>query len=468
MKKYISAGFPVLVLAVILLVIGVMHNMIDNQQDSVAKEQFMRNCAGCHGSRMERFAGNTWVKDAPDDHLVNAIRYGMPNEGMPAFSKAFTDEEINGLVRYIRSELKDKNKQSQTGSYATIQQSKYFSFKIDTVATGLDVPWGMVFLPDGDMLVTERSGQLFRFRNGKLAAIIEGVPPVFNRGQGGLMDIILHPDYRHNGWIYISYSQPTANGDQGNTAIFRANLKNDRLVDHQYLFKAMPNSGRGVHFAGRLVFDDKGYLYFAVGERGNQTDAQLLTNYNGKVHRLNADGTIPADNPFVNVKNAIPSIYSYGHRNPQGIDINPVTREVWANEHGPRGGDDINVIEKGKNYGWPVITYGINYDGTIITPDTAKPGMMQPLYQWTPSIAPSSMAFVTGNRYPKWKGDVLSGSLSFKYLDRIRFDGRKVIERERLLEGVGRVRNVKIGPDGFIYVAIEQPGVIIRLLPLKK
>lgn len=432
---------------------------------ATAKDNFMNYCAGCHGAKMERFAGNTWEAFRAGGDLTAVIKNGLPTLGMPAFEKAFTDAEMKDISDYIL-QMKNKNEVPEPVKFPAVVHSKYQDFRIDTVASGLDVPWGLAFLPDGDLLISERSGQLFRFGNGKLKAIVKGVPEVMAQGQGGLMDIVLHPKYAENGWIYISYSKKAPDGVAGNTAIFRAKLKNDELVDQQELFKAMPNTTRGHHFGCRMVFDDAGYLYFSVGERGEMANSQKLENHCGKIHRIFDDGRIPPDNPFVNTPGAMPSIYSYGHRNPQGIDIHPVNRRIYANEHGPRGGDEVNLIGKGNNYGWPVITYGINYDGTIITKETAKAGMEQPVFQWTPSIGPSSMKFVVGDKYPGWKGDILSGSLSFKYLSRLRLEAGNVPEQEKLLENAGRVRNVTLSPDGYIYVAVERPGIVVKLVPV--
>ncbi|MFY9152195.1 MAG: PQQ-dependent sugar dehydrogenase [Prolixibacteraceae bacterium] len=437
----------------------------DKKNQASAKDNFLNYCAGCHGTQMERFAGNTWEAFRAGKDLTPVLKNGLPELGMPSFAKAFSETEMQAISDYIL-EMKSKNTVPVTTMFPAVVRSKHQSFKIDTVAKGLDVPWGIAFLPDGDMLVTERSGQLFRFSNGKLKSIISGVPDVMAQGQGGLMDIVLHPQYEKNGWIYISYSKKAPDGVGGNTAIFRAKLKDNKLVEQQEIFKAMPNSTKGHHFGCRMVFDDEGYLYFGVGERGESSNAQTLTNHCGKIHRIFDDGRIPTDNPFVNTPGAMPTIYSYGHRNPQGIDIHPESRRIYNNEHGPRGGDEINLIGKGNNYGWPVITFGINYDGTIITKETAKEGMEQPVFQWTPSIAPSSMKFVVGDKYPGWKGDILSGSLSFKYLERVHLDHGKVTEQEKLLENAGRVRDVTLSPDGYIYVAIEKPGLIVKLVPV--
>jgi len=430
-----------------------------------AKDNFLKYCAGCHGTKMERFAGNTWEAFKAGKDLTPVIKNGLPVFGMPSFEKAFSDAEMKAISNYIL-EMKDKKIAPVATKFPTVVRSKHQSFRIDTVAQGLDVPWGIAFLPDGDMLVTERSGQLFRFGGGKLKSIISGVPEVMAQGQGGLMDIVLHPKYKENGWIYIAYSKKAPDGVGGNTAIFRSKLKENKLVEQQEIFKAMPNPTTAHHFGCRMVFDDQGYLFFSVGERGNKENAQTLTNHCGKIHRIFDDGRIPPDNPFVKTPGAMPTIYSYGHRNPQGIDIHPVTRRIYNNEHGPRGGDEINLVGKGNNYGWPVITYGINYDGTVLSKFTAKEGMEQPVFQWTPSIGPSSMKFVTGDRYPGWKGDILSGSLSFKYLERVHLEGGKVTEQEKLLENAGRVRHVTISPDGYIYVSTESPGIVVKLVPV--
>ncbi|WP_026838958.1 PQQ-dependent sugar dehydrogenase [Gillisia sp. JM1] len=341
----------------------------------------------------------------------------------------------------------------------TIEASTY-TYAVETVVEDLNIPWGMAFLPDGSMLITEKSGKLILFKDDTKQQIT-GVPEVYNRGQGGLMDVILHPDYKNNGWIYISYASPEGDEDGGNTAIMRAKLNGNELIQKEVLYKATPNTTKGKHFGSRIAFDKEGFLYFSAGERGERDiNPQDITRDNGKIYRLNDDGSIPANNPFVDEPNAKKAIYSYGHRNPQGMILHPTTGEIWVHEHGPKGGDEINIIKKGANYGWPVVTYGQNYSGTSITSESSRPDMEGPIYYWIPSIAPSGMVYITSDKYPHLKNNLLIGSLKFQYLELDILEDEKVVKRERLLEGIGRVRDVKQGPDGFIYVAVEGLGIV--------
>lgn len=340
--------------------------------------------------------------------------------------------------------------------------------KLDTVVSGLKMPWAVAFLPDGNLLVTERlAGQLRIVKDGKLEAEpIKGLPKVVGKGQGGLLDVVLHPDYKKNGWVYISYSAPAEDGEAGaNTALLRGKLKDGELVEQQLLFKAKPNPTGGNHFAGRIAFDKKGYVFLTVGERGQKEKAQDLGTHQGKVIRLHEDGRVPKDNPFVGKSGALPEIYSYGHRNMQGLAIHPTTGAIWEHEHGPQGGDEVNIVEKGKNYGWPLITFGIDYDNSIISKDTAKAGLEQPVIYWKPSIAPCGMTFVTSDKFKDWKGDLLVGSLKFNYLKHCVVKGNKIVSQETIFEKIGRVRDVRQGPDGNIYVVLENSGKIVRITP---
>lgn len=336
-------------------------------------------------------------------------------------------------------------------------------FNAELFVDNLQIPWGFVFLPDGAMLITEKSGELVHFKDNKKTKI-SNVPEVYNRGQGGLLDIELHPNYEENGWIYISYASEEGEGKGGHTAIMRAKLDGSALVENELLYKASPNTTKGQHFGSRIEFDNDGYLYFSIGERGaRDVNPQDITRDGGKIYRMYDDGRIPEDNPFVDKQGAKTAIYSYGHRNPQGLAKHPKTGELWTHEHGPRGGDEINIIKKGANYGWPLVTYGINYSGTTITDKTEMEGGEQPIYYWVPSIAPSGMTFVTTDNYGDWKGSILVGSLAFQYLERLQLDGKNVVLREKLLNE-GRVRDVNEGPDGHIYVAVEGKG-IYKLIP---
>ncbi len=329
----------------------------------------------------------------------------------------------------------------------------------EVIVKDLNNPWGFTFLPDGSILINEKDGRIIHFKN-ETKTEIKNPPQVYLRGQGGLLDIELHPKYKENGWIYFSFASSEGDGEGGNTSIMRAKIKNDSLVDKEILYKAVPNTTKGQHFGSRIVFKD-GYLFFSIGERGERDiNPQDLTRDGGKIYRLNDDGSIPKDNPFVETKNAKTAIWSYGHRNPQGMKINPFTNEIWSHEHGPRGGDEVNIVKKGTNYGWPVITYGINYSGTTITDQTKKEGMEQPLHYWDPSIAPSGMAFINSDKYGDWKGSLLVGSLKFQYLDLCSLKNGKVVKEQRLLDGLGRVRSVEQGPDGYIYVGIENLGIV--------
>ncbi len=342
------------------------------------------------------------------------------------------------------------------------------AFRVVTMTRGLEHPWGLAFLPDGRRLVTERPGRLrLVAADGTLdPQPVTGLPTIAIHGQGGLLDVALHPGFAENGLIYLSYA---ARGEGGvSTEVARGRLVDHRLENVEVLFRQQPKSSGGRHFGSRLVFDRQGYLYITLGDRGEQERAQKMDDLAGKIVRLHDDGRIPADNPFADRPGARPEIYSLGNRNVQGAALHPVTGELWAQEHGPQGGDEVNVIRAGRNYGWPVITYGVEYVvGTKIGEGTHKPGMEQPLHVWVPSIAPSGMAFYQGDRFPRWRGDLFVGALKDQMLVRLRFDGEKRVEEERLLKGVlGRIRDVRAGPDGYLYLLTDSPdGVIARLEP---
>jgi glucose/arabinose dehydrogenase len=345
--------------------------------------------------------------------------------------------------------------------------SEEHAFRVTKVAEGLAQPWSVAFLPDGRMLVTEKAGRLRVVSNQKLEPeAIAGLPQVTVHGQGGFFDAVPHPDFSRNSLLYLSYA---ARGDDGvGTELARGKLVDGRLENVQVLFRQSPKGTRGQHFGGRIVFDRAGYVYLTLGDRGEMPRAQRPDDHAGSVIRLHDDGRVPADNPFVGRAGWKPEKFTLGNRNMQGAALHPQTGMLWTHEHGPQGGDEINVIRAGVNYGWPVITYGVNYGiGTKIGEGTHKDGMAQPLYYWVPSIAPSGMAFYTGERFPKWKGDLFVGSLKFQMLVRLRLDGEKVVKEERLMQGaIGRIRDVRMGPDGLLYlVTDESPGVVARLEP---
>ncbi len=348
----------------------------------------------------------------------------------------------------------------------TIINSEKQRFGLDTLASGLSNPWGLAFLPDGRILVTERAGEIRIIQNKRLTADrIQNVPPVYRNGQGGLLDIQLHPNYATTGWIYFSYSKAGSGG--GGTALARAKLQGNSFTEIQELFVGQPFTNNGQHFGSRIAFDGEGYVYLSTGDRGNPANAQNLANHWGKVIRLHDDGRVPSDNPFVGTANARPEIWSYGHRNVQGMTYDGATKTLWAHEHGPRGGDEINRVERGKNYGWPTITFGINYDGTPITSETQRAGMEQPVRQWTPSIAPCGVTLVTSARYPNWKGNLLVGALALRHVARVEVDASgRYLREERLLNNYARVRYVAQSPDGYIHVATESPGLVVRLVPV--
>ena len=341
-----------------------------------------------------------------------------------------------------------------------VVESAEHDFRVVTVAEGLQVPWSMAFLPGGDMLVTERPGRLRVVRDGRLLpAPVAGVPRVFAQGQGGLLDVEPHPDFASNRLVYLSYSKPVAGGST--TAVVRGRFEGDALHDVEEIFEAQ-SSGRG-HYGSRLSFDADGYLFITVGDRQAPPSgdleahpAQDLSNHHGVTLRLHDDGRVPEDNPFVGRAGALPEIYSYGHRNAQGLAIHPETGAIWLNEHGPQGGDEINVVRPGANYGWPVIGYGVNYgSGSPIHESTSRQGMEQPIHIWVPSIGVSGLTFYTGSRFPEWRGDAFAGGLSGGYLARLDVENGEIVGEEVLLSGIGRVRDVLEGPDGFLYVAVE-------------
>ncbi len=351
-------------------------------------------------------------------------------------------------------------------------KSQQAGFTVQTIAEGLSHPWALAFLPDGAMLVTERSGQMRLVSvDGKLGDPITGLPEILAGRQGGLLDVTLHPEFAQNRLVYFSFTEP---GEGGNsTAAARGVLSPDgtSLSDVKTIFSQQPKIDNTAHYGSRIVFDGQGHVFITMGDRFEEryrTQAQELNSHLGKIVRLNEDGSVPPDNPFVNTEGALPEIWSLGHRNVQAAAINPETGTLWEIEHGPKGGDEINIVEPGRNYGWPVISYGVNYDGSPVgSGKSQQQGMQQPIHQWTPVIAPSGMIFYSGDAFPQWQGDLFGGGLATTTLVRVELEGNNYVSEERLLTNLGyRIRDVAQAPDGAIYVITDEDnGKILRLAP---
>ena len=345
---------------------------------------------------------------------------------------------------------------------SAVHRSAYHDYRLVPVAENLEHPWSIAFVPGGDILITEKVGRLRIVRNGSLLEdAVLGVPDVFARGQGGLMDVVPHPDFVSNRLLYLSFSKPNADSSAATTAVVRGRFENDRFSDVEEIFEAV-TEGRG-HYGCRLAFDRAGFLFITIGDRQAppQGDleahpAQDISNHHGTTNRIHDDGRVPADNPFVNHEDARAEIWSYGHRNAQGLAIHEETGDLWLNEHGPQGGDEVNLVLPGRNYGWPVVGYGVNYrSGSAIHEGTMREGMEHSVHIWVPSIGVSGLMIYSGDAFPEWHGNLFSGGLSGEQLSRLTMDGQRVEVEETLVHGVGRIRDVRQGPDGHIYLAID-------------
>jgi glucose/arabinose dehydrogenase len=436
-------------------------------------ERYTQLCANCHGANLEggqapSMLDDVWTAGGDDESLAKSIRNGFPEKGMPAWGAAIPEKEIRAMVIYMR-EVRAKNQLAKTEfakpAESMTAKSELHTYRLDTWVGGLAEPYGLAFLKADQAIVTEKKGHAYVVEKGKLAKRpILGLPAVDTAGQAGLYDVVPHPKFAENGWIYFAYADPQ--GAASITRIIRGKLRDNTLVNQETIFQADPDhyiKAGGVHFGGRIAFDRQGFLYFSIGERGQRDHAQSTGRPNGKVHRLHDDGRLPADNPFANDPKAVRSVWSYGHRNPQGLAFHPVTGDLYDVEHGPRGGDELNLVEKAKNYGWPVITYGMEYNGTAVTDITAKAGMEQPVTYWVPSIAPCGMNFYAGDAFPKWKNHLFVATLAAQELRRIEIKDRKVVAQETLFKNLGRIRHVIGGPDGAVYVLL--PERIARLAP---
>lgn len=477
------------------------------------------NCVSCHGAQAQGGSAPTMLDEQHRDSeawpgkgkrtnraMFDAIKTGHEPQGMPGFGAVLKDAEIWGLVNHLR-ELQDAARRKTEGDPKAdgkgVYTSAHHKFTIEPVLTkGISVPWAVDFLPSADaskvgtMLITERSGKLRTFDaaadggKGKLSTPIENIPKVYANSQGGLMEVTVHPDYAKNGLVYLSYSHADETGKKGMTKIICGKIKDGAWTEQKTIFEAPVEtyvSNSGLHFGSRIVFtepskEDKAgrrYVYFCIGERGRGENAQELSRPNGKVHRVWEDGEIPSDNPFVAQEKAIKSIWSYGHRNPQGLVLD-LNGNLWDTEHGPRGGDELNLIAKGRNYGWPKVSYGINYNGAALGvpwPELAGKevedlNINMPKLVWLPSVGVCGLDVArpgpAGEVFPKWNGDLFAGGLSGQSVDRLRVtaDGA-VTEREEIVHGLGRVRDVATAPDGSIYIVLNDPDNVVRLAPVK-
>ena len=439
-----------------------------DEQYLYASNLYKENCASCHEANVVKFMQKDFLHGNSWNEVNRSIRYAHTFMDKVDFVKTWSDSAFNKLTDYMLVSLEQQTIESFATDvdYSGTIKSENLSFKLDTMVKGLEIPWGIDFLPNGDILVTDRNGNFYRQTEGAEKVLIKGTPKVHYDGQGGLLDVKVHPDFATNQTIYIAYSKPN-NKKESNTAVMMAKLVNDELVEQKIIMDAKPYTTMKYHFGSRLEFDKTGHLYVTIGDRANRDEnPQDLSKYPGKIHRFNADGSIPADNPFLDNPDAIPSIWSFGHRNPQGLVFDKTTNTMWETEHAPRGGDEVNIIRKGKNYGWRDISYGINYNGTTFTNTTHKDGMEQPEFYYMPSTGTCGLTIIRGDKYPAWEGDLLAGSLRFRYISRLKMEGKKVVGEERLLENVGRLRDVKMGNDGYIYFTVENPGIVFRLMPV--
>lgn len=440
-------------------------------------EQFYQQyCSSCHGMRLQggnaqSLVDGVWQFGEGRGWISRTIKFGIQHLGMPGYEKTLSDEQIGQIVDFLLAA--EKAASPAKPQIPDTLQTREYDINVDVFAEGLEIPWSIDFTDTQTALITERPGRLRIVKNGQiLPKAVKGTPAVLYEGQGGLLDVAVDPDYETNGWIYLAHSHAleSDNGRPGAmTRLVRGKLKDNTWTEQQVIYEAPHETYRTTrhHYGCRIVFDKKGHLFFGIGERGHQNDAQDLSKPNGKIHRIYLDGSIPKDNPFVDNKSALPTIYCYGNRNPQGLAIHPETDELWENEHGPLGGDEINLIESGRNYGWPVITYGRNYDGSIISNLTEKPGMEQPILYYVPSIAICGMDFVRGEMFAKWKNHLLNGALKYEEVRLADVKERRILHDEIILKNFGRVRDVACGPDGAIYVVLNEPGTVLRLTPKK-
>jgi len=464
---------------IFLLLLPLAADAQNRSGEGDVRELYDQNCAGCHGDDLGGGSGSSlvddeWINGDSDEAIATAIRDGNPDMGMPGFAGMLDEKQIRSMVILIR-EMNVKNRQAglQQRLEGDVVAAAGERYRLEEIGRGEGLLWSIDFMPGGALLVTQRDGVLWHF-DGEKRTAVEGTPEVWQHGQGGLLEVALHPDFADNGWVYLSYSENTGateNGKEaGMTTVVRGRIVDGRWTDQERLFRAdgEHHTSSGAHYGSRFVFDD-GYLFFGIGDRGRMDRSQDLDRPTGKIFRLHDDGRVPADNPFVDTPDALPGIWSYGHRNPQGMDLEPATGLLWESEHGPRGGDEINLVEKGLNYGWPVITYGMNYNGTPITEETHREGMEQPRLHWTPSIAVAGIDFYAGDAFSSWTGKLLAGGMASEELHLLTIEDGEVTADEVILKGRGRIRDVASGPDGNIYLLLNdgtpRVGRVVRMMP---
>ncbi|MEY4965412.1 MAG: hypothetical protein RL274_995 [Pseudomonadota bacterium] len=463
---------------------------------------FSQSCASCHGTDLVGGRGpslfaESLLQNRTDDQLRRTILEGLPTSGMPSFNGILSESQMSHILAYIRIQsgiVRTRPTYVPDPANQIIKSQKQ-TFKIEVIASGLDTPWAAAFLPDGRMLVTERAGRIRIIdKNGQLLPEpVKGTPEAWVRQDGGYFDIEVNPDYRRNGWIYLSYSEVVPGHASAlpppgilTAALMplsmtrfirgRINAKNE-WVDQQDVYRAPASlyTGSIIHYGSRFLFDGKGHLFYSIGDRGDPATGQDLGSPLGKIHRINDDGSVPKDNPFVNTPGAIPTIWSYGHRNPEGLIYDPATGLLWESEHGPTGGDEVNIIEKGHNYGWGEVSMGLQPGIS----EQSRPGMNNPIAYYSPSIGPSGIVFYNGKKYPGWTGNMFLSSMVGQKLLRYEIKDRQIVSQETVYQQFGRTRDVIVGPDGLLYLLLQAPtgagtglsgfaasrGMVIRLLP---
>ncbi|WP_142715624.1 PQQ-dependent sugar dehydrogenase [Fodinibius sediminis] len=459
----------------ILILIAAASTTLLHAQDT-GKELYKTYCAGCHGAQLE---GNSaaalikseWKYGRSRGAMIQNVTYGIPDTEMSAFGNVLEEKDVEAVVDYIIS-VQD-TPPSEDRPIPSQVETDLYTLQIEKMAEGeIETPWGITFIDEHHALFTERKGTIRQLVNGKLdPQPIKGVPPTQELRTGGYMDIAVDPHYEDNGWVYLAFSYTPYDMEDDNaramTKIVRGRIQEHQWTDEQTLFE-VPDSllvRRGNRWGSRFLFDDKGYLYFSIGDMARGEASQDIGQAPGKVYRIHRDGTVPPDNPYARQPGALGAIFSIGNRNVQGIDQHPETGDIWATEHGPMGGDELNILKKGANYGWPTITYGVDYDGTVVSDKTHQPGMEQPVVQWTPSIAVCPAKFSDSPLFPEWEHNLLVGALKFEELRRLVIQNNDVVDQEIILKDYGRVRDIEHSPNGVLYVLLNNPDMILRITP---